>query len=230
MRSSLRKWLVIVCLAALVAVGLAHRSILPVLAAGLIVDERPVGDCTHIVLFGGDSRYDVAAELVNEDPNRKVVHLGSRQSRLVEFGVLPPGEGRFQEQLQRRGVPAAAIELRGAKLDESWAPIVELNRWLDEHPSAVVIVLCDRFRSGRLRFQLDNVLSPDDSLRVSVRPLPDRRYNESNWWRSRRGVKEFLYASLDYATTRYYGREGAAAELPEWDPDEYERLLRQMSS
>ena len=224
-KRKLRQWSCLFVCVALIATAVAHRSILVAVASGLVVDQRPTSACTHIAVWGGDKRFDVAADLIREDPSRKILHLGSSYSRLEEHGVLPPVVERDRQQLQSRGVPEQAIELRGARVNNMWEMVAELDRWLGEHPEAAVVVLSDRFGSRRLRDQLDDVLSPEDADRVSLWALTDRRYNEGDWWHTRRGVKQFVNTSLDLVATWWYGPQHASQDLPRWDPDAYEKLL-----
>jgi len=168
----------------------------------------------------------LAAELIQEDPERKIIHLGSKYSRLVEHRVLPPREDHFKQQLQKRGVSEEVIVFRGATLDNSWETVTELNRWLHEQEDARVAVLCDRFGSRCLRYQLDTILAPEDAARVYFSALPDRRYSEQDWWQTRRGLKQFVYAWLDLGATWRFGAEAEADELPRWKPDEYEMAIR----
>ncbi len=210
---------IVVCVA-------AHRPILRALGGGLVVDQEPPPSCTHIVVLGGDKRYDVAAKLIGETPKWKLLHLGGKYSRLVEYHVLPPWEDHFKQQMRERGAPEERIEFRGATLQNSWKTVTELNRWLQEQDDAGVVVLCERFNSRCLRYQLDTILSPEHAARVSLLALPDRRYNEQDWWRSRTGLKQFVYAGIDLAATWWFGPEGEAEDVPRWTPDEYEKQLR----
>jgi len=73
------------------------------------------------------------------------------------------------------------------------------------------------------RIVLDTVLQPDHAARVEILALPDRRYDETNWWYSRRGVKGLFYGYLTLAYAWFQGEDVPPRKL--WDPDDYERML-----
>jgi hypothetical protein len=70
---------------------------------------------------------------------------------------------------------------------------------------------------------LDTVLRPGAVGRVRILGLPSRQYDETNWWKSRIGLRALFceYVSLLYA----WCRGENVPERPVWDPDAYERLL-----
>jgi hypothetical protein len=74
------------------------------------------------------------------------------------------------------------------------------------------------------RFLLDSVLEPEDARRIHVVAMPDHRFDESNWWKSRLGFKDFFgsFAILAYAWC--HGED--SLQPPSWDPDQYEATLR----
>ena len=57
-------------------------------------------------------------------------------------------------------------------------------------------IACSPFASGRLRYVFNKVLGPVDAQRVRLAILPDPDCRMESWWRSRGGVKEFMYGWL----------------------------------
>jgi hypothetical protein len=99
----------------------------------------------------------------------------------------------------------------------------ELQDWLAEHPDVSVSLVCDGFQSGYWGRVLDRTLPEAQRGRVAVHPLRDRRYDETNWWRSRTGWKDYWSAVVNWG---YLGACGEDRPVqPEWDPDAYERAL-----
>jgi hypothetical protein len=105
-----------------------------------------------------------------------------------------------------------------------WEESDRLKEWLTAHPDATAIWLTGRFRSRETRHVLDQVLSPTTSHRVSVEGLADRRYDETNWWRSRSGWKDLFHAYLGLGYVTLVGRSSYGQD--EWNPDVYEASLR----
>ena len=217
-----RFWLVVVLLLG-AGLALGGRQILRGLGAILVVDQRPAR-IDYVLVRGGDGCFDVAAAAYRQQPTRRILLVEPRPGRLVMLGVLPTAVQTARRALEARGVPPEAVDV----ID--WSPDVprkgtdRLQAWMHDHSEASLLVLCDRFGSRRARHFLDAGLEPASAARVAVRGLADRRYDETNWWKSRRGAKALVLhgVALAYAWCR-----GEQDELPEtWDPDRYERELR----
>jgi hypothetical protein len=86
------------------------------------------------------------------------------------------------------------------------------------------VVLCDRYGGRKLRYVFDQILGADYAGRVLLRCLPERTFNESNWWQKRIGAVDIFDTYVRLAFTRCVG-EGSE-EWREWDPKEYEKTLR----
>jgi hypothetical protein len=60
---------------------------------------------------------------------------------------------------------------------------------------------------------------------VRIFLIRDRRYDETNWWRSRIGIREVTLGYLRYLHNRMVGRP-APFTPPEWSPESFERRLQ----
>jgi hypothetical protein len=208
------------------AAWLFHGPLLGGLARPLIA-HQPAGDfnCIGVIArtYGpdGDRCYDVAGELFREKTARRVLLVGFRPGRLVEIGVLPSFEESGRREFARRGVPPEAISVAPGDGGSYRATAGTLAAWLRNHPDASVLLFCSQFRSAHLRRALDAVLGPAQSGQVRLRPLPDRRFNETNWWMCRPGFREFGIAWLMRLQGWLGG--GQAVQPPQESADDYER-------
>ena len=68
-------------------------------------------------------------------------------------------------------------------------------------------------------------LSPTARQHVRIHAIDDQRYDETNWWRSRSGLKKIFGAYIHLA----YALSGQVESPPgpRFDPDRYEQQLRQ---
>ena len=224
-----RRWKVmqrLVVASALVACACFwHKAVLEGTASLLVVHQQQPG-FDHILVLGGDRCHDAAARLQHEDPSRRIVLIEEYPNRLVRIGILPSFTMSSRQELAKRGVPAEVVEVIGGEVGNKWAAARLLQRWMNERPGARLLVLCDRFKSRYHRYVLDATLDSQVAARVSVRGLPNRRYNETNWWKSRHGVKSFGFAYLRLAYVWWQGENPSVYR--EWNPDDYERMLRQV--
>ncbi len=85
-----------------------------------------------------------------------------------------------------------------------------------------MVVLCDRFSSRRTRCLFERELG-GLSARVRWRALPDRRYDETNWYHHKVGVLSLFDSYLSLGHVWLYG--DALGEREEWNPDAYQNNL-----
>jgi hypothetical protein len=194
--SRFRRLLVLVCLFALLAI--LHPVLLPMCAWPLIVDQRdrPV---SHVVIVDGDGRHDLAAEFVQQHPGARVLLFQEGWNRLVECGIERPGQVLDREALVARGLDESLIELIPGPQDDFWQAMQRLHAWMDRHPETRPILLSDRFSSRQRRLVADRVLPGHHAQRVAVWGLPNRDYDERNWWRTRPAARSVVYQWLNLA-------------------------------
>lgn len=219
-----------ILLVVLACVCLCHRPVLRAVAGLLIVDQHPTAiDIIWIqsengLNCDGARGYDHAASLYHEDTSRGVILTRPYPNRLVRTGVVPTFEEISRCELAARGVPEEAVTVLDGTAQNPWQEARNLGTWLEEHADADVLLLCDRFGSRRWQFILNTVLGQHRADAVKILALPDGGYDETNWWKSRSGVKDlfYRYVALVYAWCRITD----TPERSPWDPDKYERILR----
>jgi hypothetical protein len=224
----------VVLLGVVVAVAwLVHALFLRGLAGFLVVDETP-GDFQYVCILDGylgpddDRCYDSAVNLFRQKSPCGVLVVEPRLERLVETGVLPSFETLSRRELQTRGLPQNAVSVVRSDGYDDWATARALQVWLADRPDASVALLCGRLRSAHVRYALDAVLDPAGAARVRLRALPDRRFDETNWWTSRDGIKAFGIGWLRQLHGWCAG--GDHRPPPSCSADQYERNVRQALS
>jgi hypothetical protein len=193
-----RKWCALLTAAILIVVAIVHAPILRGLARGLIVDQS-ANKTDYICLldwFGGDHCYDVAANLIYENPNRHILLVGPGPSRIEQIGAMPSFEEIGRRELTTLGVQPDSISfVQGGRYND-WEDARSLAAWFREHHQGSVLVLCDQFHSALFRDVLDAVLPAADADRVFVQSLPSRQCDDTNWWKCRPGYRNFAAAWL----------------------------------
>jgi hypothetical protein len=203
---------VVVLLAVLLLLALGHTLVLRLLTWPLVAGDSSLA-CDYFCLHGGElgaegyDSFERAAEWHRQQAGRKILLLLPRASRLVEIGAVRSFEEACRSKLGKCGIPAADIQPIRAEALDVWDEAHALSNWLKERPDATVRLACSSFGSGRLRFVLDKVLGPADAKRVQLAKLPDPACSVDAWWRSREGVKEFMYAWLELIYARTYGEQ-----------------------
>ncbi|HVJ67838.1 MAG TPA: ElyC/SanA/YdcF family protein [Caulifigura sp.] len=211
-------------IAAITLLGLLavfHVPILRGIGSLLIVDDA-APQPGALLLMSGDGVYRTAEDLVAGNPNAIVLKPEFTKSRLEEMGIWPDRIAEFHRELTRRGIPdSAQVVLRGPVRTE-WESIELLDRWLKPDAPMQVTALCDEFQSRRLRYVIDSVLNAR-SRQIGIKALPDRRYDSTNWWKSRAGIRTVILGGISLMTAMFHRPN--LAPPPSWDPDVYEHSL-----
>jgi uncharacterized SAM-binding protein YcdF (DUF218 family) len=199
-----RKWLVAVLVLGLVWIG--HAAILQSFA-GLLVAESPSpnADCLVLRTFDGqnpdgDRAYRVAAELLGTGKVKRVVLLESEVPRSVAIGAAPPFTQLAKQELQLERVSLDAIDVITTHAGDQRQEVSEFGKWMAAHPKTRVLMAVGRTTSRSLRWEIDRNMDAAESARVGLLALPDREFDETNWWRSYRGVKSVV---VDAVMTMY---------------------------
>ncbi len=216
----------VVGLVVITCLGFWYKSVLQGLAGPLVADP-PQPDWNCLVVIDGDGCYDRAAAGYHENTARRILLIERYRDRCVQIGALRSFDERSRSELKDRGAPDEAVTTIRGQSRTRWDEAHLLGKWLEEHPDARPLILCDRFWSGYTRHILDSSLGPAEAARVEVLGLPDRRYDETNWWKSRCGMKSFVISYLALAYAWYQGEDQVVVEP--WDLDEYERVVRQIA-
>jgi hypothetical protein len=210
------------------AVWLLRVWILRTVAWGLIVNEDcPIADYVWIADGDhcGDRCFDRAAQLYRKRPSMRIILVAQYRQRIVQIGVQPPPEAIGRRELASRGVPSAAVIVIPGRARNAWEEVQLLTSWLASQSGAEVLLLCDQFGSRLQRHIVDSVMDANGAKHIHIDPLPNRRFDEHDWWRKRDGVKHLGLSFLELLYAWYRGAPGEAAET--WTPADYERTLRQ---
>lgn len=229
--SSRVRWTGFALLLALVVAGVSwwHSAILQWLAMPLICSDSTT-HCQYLWIRTeidfdptSDLGCNAAAEFYRARPGRRILLVERRHDRLVELGVLPPLATLLGRELAARGVPREAITVVGdAPCGLRWELPVIAN-WLRARPEAIVELPCDSFCSAGCRARIDAQLDPSDAARLRVRALPHPGHNATNWWQTRLGVAQFMFAWLRRTYAALGGVDGTPTRT--WEPDDYETWL-----
>ncbi|HEY3966487.1 MAG TPA: hypothetical protein VGM05_18135 [Planctomycetaceae bacterium] len=180
----------------LLAVGAFHGWLLTGLASCLVFEDPPAPTAA-VLLLDGDRQFDTAARLYREG-RRTILVYRSRPDRLVRMGVLPQGDELARRELSKRGVSNEDVVVLAGELNSKSVIAAAVGNWLREHPEQTASVLCDRFTSRVWKLNLQWPADPGVTERVRIVAIPNRRFNETNWWQSKPGLLAFANGFLRY--------------------------------
>ncbi len=155
-----------------------------------------------LVLAGGArDRAPVAAEGWQQGRVARWVVTGSAVPEpLAAYGLTATEAELSARVLIRSGVPDSQIHrvARGTSTHE------ECAWWVDSCRRAGLrraVIVSHQHHTRRIRWQVDRLLLPSDSLQVWVIGAPHADYSARQWWRSEAGL---LFVSSEYLKLAYY--------------------------
>jgi hypothetical protein len=205
--------------AALAVAGLlwlGHGWLLYLAARPLVCDE-PFSGAAFLCLQGSEFGIEGAEFLPDavawqrESEARRLLLLEPCPRRVAAIGVIPSFAEICRRELRRQGVPDSAALSLAAAAGDDWDKAHFLADWLRQHPGENVALLCARFHSGQARYVFSRVLGSEARrVRIVASPLPG--YDEHSWWRTRAGVRNFMFAWLDRGYSWWQGEQAARPE------------------
>jgi uncharacterized SAM-binding protein YcdF (DUF218 family) len=196
--------------------------ILRSLADFLIIDQQ--GPADYVLILNGDGRYDRAASLYHSGSAPRILLVESRPKRLERMGFESSSISLTERELAARGVPRDAITVIAGQALNDWDRARQLRDWLESQPTVNVLVLCDLFGGRRLRYIFNEILGAEYVSRVRMNALPDRQFDETDWWHHRPAIVYLFDSYLRLVYDRLSGED--REEWREWDPEEYSKTLR----
>lgn len=194
----------------------------------LLICVAPDGvRCDYILILegkcSGDNRYADAARLFRAASYRSILLIERHADPIAVIGAVPTDITLARQTLIEANVPPDALHTLHGDAHDSWSQARQLTQWLDTHRNAQVLVLCDRFHTRYQRHVLDATLSADAAARLRLCGLPRATHDETNWWKSRVGVKDLMFAYLRLFHLRFCSDPNRT--MQSWSPDAYERSL-----
>jgi hypothetical protein len=199
---------------------LALRWLAEPLTAG---DARPV-DADLICMAVGEDGLAEVITACRKRPACRVLLIPWRSNRLIELGMVTPGELRFRRILEDAGVAGSQIEISQPPIATDWELVERLSGRLAADSTASGVILCDQFSGRRWRRIIGDTVPDEMARRIRVRSVEDSVVHVHDWWRSKAGIKEIFRAYLGLIFASLHGRESAPAD--ESSAEAYEALSR----
>lgn len=180
-------------------------------AGFLIVDGPGSPGNVVVVIDEGDRRFDYVADRYWNDTDVVLLYR-RRATRLERLGITPMTDETARRELLQRGFSDDRLQSLPESPVGKSKLVTALSLWLAEHPDRSVHLLCDRFNSRTWDLLVRRAEKSRLKERIAIVPLANRHFDETNWWRSKRGTRAFLNAYLTLGF--HFFRRGTE---PEWE-------------
>ena len=136
-----------------------HTSLLRALAGVLITEEPTVASAQAVLLLGGETQFDEAANL-HKRGAVFFLQFPESHGRLQRMGILPPAEHLARRELLKRGIPEDHVMLVSKHPVEKTQIGRHLCEWLGEHPGTHINIVCDRLSSRKWQLLISRSAGP----------------------------------------------------------------------
>ena len=228
-RQRIRKSPIVIALVSLgVLIFVLRQPILRFIGRSL-VHADPIVSGADVLIISGDGASREALLWLAKNANAKLLLADKLPPRVVQIGAAKSDAERRRELCRAAGISADRIEILIGDSMRMIRPAQNIESWLTAHPQRRVIVFCDQFQSRGFRRSLNRQLAAALAARVSVQPLPDRRYLVRDWWTTRLGLRAVFDAYLGLTRSALGLR---SPKSPKYlTPDQYEEaFLRSLDS
>lgn len=222
-----KRWLVA---ALLVAAGLFHVPLLRAVGGFFSASaaEGPPGPYAAAVIFSGDHRLEVVAQLYSEGQVGEVWLWEAPEGYPVTAGILPPAHETTVAFLTNAGVPAAQIKTIATEVTGVGDVARAVRQRGAEDPAAMVVLVCGAIEGRHIKLVFDEVLEDPLRSHYAIRGLPADEFDVASWWRHRRGWKEVFGQLCQIGWTVLVGT-GPHEIAVQVDPDVIEQEIRDQS-
>ena len=194
-------------------------------SGSLLVSESDIHHADFAILADSwsDRCLSSASERMKSGSVKGILLFSRERQRLELLGVISPGEELCRNKLIEQQVALEAIQSINGSSRSDWQTARLIDTWLDKHPGKRVIVLCERFSSRRWSYIFDRTIDGSNRSRLTTAGIADHRFDETNWWRSRSGIKSYFHNVFRVGYAWLHGEDS----LPpiDWSPDKYESSL-----
>lgn len=181
-------------------------QLLTAYAAAFQIDNASKG-ADAIVILGGnvETRPDHAAKLVREGYASTLLLTTLRPMTSKHQTILRHETELAQEILATYNLKAKVIPSLKSGATSTFDEAYDLVAYMEEHPMKHVILVTDAFHTSRAHYafsKIFEVMGKEDIV-IEMAAAPNEIFDNSNWWRTERGLKAYILEPVKYLFYRF---------------------------
>ena len=165
------------------------------------IDNATKGaDCILILSGNEKTRPDQAARLIQEGYSDKLYHTDQKQWNSRHQDIFGHPFDKAQEILATYNLSADIIPSTKEGATSTFDEAYDFVIFLREHPMKRIILVTDTFHTARAHYAFRKVLDQQGhkDLRIEMSAAPNDIFDESNWWKSERGISAYILEPFKY--------------------------------
>ncbi len=193
-----------------------HAPLLRGVARQLIVSDNPTQADAIVLLNGNDNRALTAAQLYAKRYASRVLIAQAKESPSQSLNISPNSTEVLVALLMSEGVPRDSISVLayGSGVTSTFDEAIAHTRYMHDHQIERVLLVTSAFHTRRARWAFNRVSrkDPHGSGERATQPehwkgdivvvgSPHVGFDESNWWKTERGL---VTLNNEYLKLGYY--------------------------
>jgi uncharacterized SAM-binding protein YcdF (DUF218 family) len=165
------------------------------------IDNATKGaDCVLILSGNEKTRPDQAARLMHAGYSDKLYHTDQKQWTNKHQDILGHPFDKAQAILATYNLSADIIPSTKEGATSTFDEAYDFVRFLRMHPMKHIILVTDTFHTARAHYAFRKVLDQHghEELRIEMSAAPNDIFDESNWWKSEKGISAYILEPFKY--------------------------------
>lgn len=157
-------------------------------------------DCILILSGNPETRPDKAAELIQENYASKLYHTDQKKRNKKHGKILGHPFDKAKKILATYNLSADIIPSTKGGATSTFDEAYDFVAFLQEHPMNHIILVTDAFHTARAYYAFRKILDLNgfQNIHIEMSAAQNDLFNESNWWRSERGISAYILEPIKY--------------------------------
>ena len=165
------------------------------------IDNATKGaDCILILSGNPITRPQHAAMLVKNGYSQVLYRTDEIKWEIKHKSIRDKLPDFTKEILAEYNLTAATIASTKGGATSTFDEAYDLVLFLQTHPMEHIILVTDSFHTARAHYAFRKVLNANgyNKLKIEMSAAPNNIHNETNWWKSERGLSSYILEPIKY--------------------------------
>ena len=196
------------------AAAVFHTALLSAYARWFTIDDATPG-ADAILILSGEPRTRIPKALELYRNGYAPVLIITRSARLTGFR---PELFRDEHHLTRQALEAektafALLPTSGRGCSSTFDEAYDAARYAADHNWSRIILVTDSYHTRRARYAFRKIFEQENvTVVIQTAAAPNAIYDHSNWWRTERGLSNYLLESIKFPVYLFMNRNSESLQ------------------